>query len=115
MADDALPSLTELRARVGDLAVFVASIGRLLRRILTDRRVPRSAKLVVLGAAGYVASPIDLIPDFLPAIGLLDDLWLVRHALRYLFQRAGHDVVREHWDGTDEGFAALLYLAGISR
>lgn len=110
-----MPDLATIRARVGDVAAFVGSVARLLRGLATDPRVPRSAKLVALAGTGYVLSPIDVVPDFLPVIGLFDDLWIVSRSLRYLVQKAGHDVVREHWDGTDDGFAALLFIAGVSR
>lgn len=110
-----MPDLADVRARVGDVAAFVGSVARLLRGLATDPRVPRSAKLVALAGAGYVLSPIDVVPDFLPMIGLFDDLWIVSHSLRYLVQQAGHDVVREHWDGSDDGFATLLFLTGVSR
>ncbi len=112
---DGMPDLADLRARVGDVAGFVGSVARLLRGLATDPRVPRSAKLVAVAGAGYALSPIDVVPDFLPMIGLLDDLWIVTHSLRYLLQKAGHDVVREHWDGTDDGFAALLFITGLSQ
>ena len=112
---DGVPSLSDLRARVGDVGAFVGSVARLLRGLATDPRVPLSAKLVAVAATGYALSPIDLVPDFLPMIGVLDDLWIVSRALRHLVERAGQDVVREHWDGTEEGFATLLSVAGMSR
>jgi uncharacterized membrane protein YkvA (DUF1232 family) len=112
-SDDA-STFAELRSRVGDVARFVASVARLLRGVATDPRVPRSAKVVAVVAAAYVVSPVDLIPDVLPVIGQLDDVWIISRALRHLLRTAGHDVVREHWDGTDEGFAALLFVAGVS-
>lgn len=110
-----MPSLAELRARVGDVGAFVGSVARLMRGMATDPRVPLSAKLVALAGTAYAVSPIDLVPDFLPAVGLLDDLWIVSRSLRHLVQRAGLDVVREHWDGTEEGFDVLLLAAGTSR
>lgn len=112
---DGMPSLADIAGRVGDLAAFIGSVGRLLRGVLADPRVPRTAKVVAVAGAGYAVSPIDLVPDFLPAIGLMDDLWVASRSLRYLVRRAGHDVVREHWDGTDEGFQALLFIAGVSE
>lgn len=111
-ADDEITSLGDLRAGVGDLAGFVADVGRLLTGLLRDPRVPRSAKVVALGAAGYVLSPLDVIPDVLPGIGFADDLWLLRRALRLLLRRAGVEVVRDHWHGTEEGFSTLLAVAG---
>lgn len=114
-AQDGMPGLADLTGRVGDLAAFVGSVARLLRAVAGDPRVPRSAKAVALAGTAYAVSPIDLVPDVLPMIGLFDDVWIATRSLRYLVRKAGHDVVREHWDGTDEGFAALLFLAGVSR
>jgi uncharacterized membrane protein YkvA (DUF1232 family) len=67
------------------------------------------------GAAAYVVSPIDPIPDFIPVIGWLDDLIVATYAVRYLFRHAGYDVLRDLWLGDDGGFAILLFLAGVER
>lgn len=114
-ADDGITSLADLRAQIGDLAGFAADVGRLLTGLLRDPRVPRSAKAVALGAAGYVMSPLDLVPDVLPGIGFADDLWILRRALRFLLRRAGVEVVRDHWHGTEDGFRTLLTIAGTGR
>ena len=56
----------------------------------------------------YLASPIDLIPDFLPGIGQLDDAVLVAVALRYVVLHAGRDVVEELWPGSADGLRIVL-------
>lgn len=98
-----------------ELARFLADAGRLLWRVARDPRVPWPAKLVAGGALAYVVSPIDVIPDVIPVLGQMDDLFLLVRALRYLAGEAGYDVLHEHWAGSEDGFALLLVMAGIQR
>jgi uncharacterized membrane protein YkvA (DUF1232 family) len=67
---------------------------------------------VVLGA--YLASPIDLIPDFLPGIGQLDDLVIVAFALDQMLNRVPEEVVRSHWDGDDDVLQIVREILDIS-
>ncbi len=99
------------RRRAAEVARFLPDCAVLLRRLLRDRRVPRRARLALWLLVPYLASPIDLIPDFLPVIGQLDDAVLVALALRHVVRAAGEDVVRDCWPGTDSGLAAVLRLA----
>jgi uncharacterized membrane protein YkvA (DUF1232 family) len=98
-----------------ELAVFLPDVAKLLWRIVRDPRVSRRAKAIAAGAVVYVASPIDLVPDQIPVLGQLDDVWVVTRALRYLVTSTGYDLVRELWPGSDDGFALLLVVAGIDR
>jgi uncharacterized membrane protein YkvA (DUF1232 family) len=98
-----------------ELVRFLPDLARLLGRVAKDRRVPWHAKAVAAGAVAYVASPVDLIPDVFGKVGQMDDLYIVTKALRYLFNSAGYDLVREHWSGSDDGFTLLLVVAGIER
>ena len=98
-----------------ELARFVADAGRLLWRVARDPRVPWAAKVVAGGALAYVASPIDLIPDIIPGVGQLDDLFLLVRALRYLATAAGYDVLHDLWPGSEDGFGLLLVVAGIDH
>src|SRR5690606_3855942 len=100
---------------VVELARFVGDVGRLLWRLARDPRVPWPAKVVAGGAMAYVVSPIDLIPDFVPGVGKLDDLVIATRSLRYLASEAGYDLLHELWPGSEDGFALLLVLAGIRR
>lgn len=72
---------------------------KLLYRLFKDGRVPATEKAFLIGAIVYVISPIDLIPDVIPFIGEVDDLYLVSLTLLRLFNRTPPDVIREHWDG----------------
>ena len=86
---------------------------RLLRRIAADRTVPRGVRARIYALLVYLASPIDLIPDFLPVVGYVDDAVIVVATLRSVTRRAGGDTIRRHWVGTDEGLAALSRIAGL--
>jgi uncharacterized membrane protein YkvA (DUF1232 family) len=95
------------------LLAFLPDVLRLLVAVARDPRVPRSAKAVAAAAVAYVASPIDLVPDVIPVLGQLDDLWVLRRALRHLAGAAGYDVLLDLWPGSDDGFAVLLVAAGV--
>jgi uncharacterized membrane protein YkvA (DUF1232 family) len=82
-----------------DLAAFLPSCVTLLRRLRGDPRVPRRAKLAIAIAAVYVVLPFDVIPDFLPVIGVLDDVVIVALALRYAGRRVPRAVITEAWPG----------------
>jgi hypothetical protein len=66
------------------------------------------------GCCRHLATPIDLIPDFIPVLGYADDAVVVTAVLRSVVRRAGIDAVRAHWPGTDDGFAALCRLTGLN-
>ena len=83
----------------------------LFKRLLRDPRVPRRAKAALAFAVPYLASPIDLIPDFIPVLGQLDDALLVIAVLGYVARCAGRDLVAELWPGSDAGLRVVLKLA----
>ena len=91
-----------------DLAAFLPSCITMLRRLRKDPRVPRRAKLAIAVAAVWVISPIDLIPDFLPVIGALDDIVVVALALRYAGRRVPREVLLEAWPGNPSLMNRLL-------
>jgi len=93
------------RRRSGAKRTLMATIGRipaylrLLGGLLRDPRVSRVDKALVVGAIAYVVMPIDVIPDFIPFLGQLDDVYVLIFALHRLVKRAGIDVVEDHWEG----------------
>jgi uncharacterized membrane protein YkvA (DUF1232 family) len=103
------------RTAARELATLVPNLARLFRALLTDARVPRGSKLLLLGAAVWIASPIDLIPEFIPVLGPLDDAVVAALALRHVLRRAGPEVVAEHWPGNPATLDRILRLAGASR
>ena len=91
-----------------DLAAFLPDCVTLVRRLARDPRVPRRAKLAVALAGLWVVSPIDLIPEFLPVIGPLDDVVVVALALRYAARRVPRDVLLAAWPGEPRLLERLL-------
>ena len=87
---------------------------RLLRRLAGDRGLPRGVRVRLTLLLVYLAIPIDLIPDFIPVLGYADDAIIVTAVLRSVVRRAGLDAVHAHWPGTDDGFAAVCRLTGIT-
>jgi uncharacterized membrane protein YkvA (DUF1232 family) len=83
-----------------DLVGFLPDCVTTAKRLRRDPRVPRRAKVAVGFAALWVLSPIDLIPEFLPIIGPLDDLVVVALALRYAARTIPRDVLRDAWPGS---------------
>jgi uncharacterized membrane protein YkvA (DUF1232 family) len=80
---------------VADLPRFL----RLLWGLISDPRVAMLDKLLVAGAIAYIVTPVDLIPDFIPFLGEVDDVYLLVMALRRLLQNAGRSVLLSHWTG----------------
>jgi len=91
-----------------DLAAFLPNCVTLVRRLRRDPRVPRRAKVAVVLAGLWVASPIDLIPEFLPVIGPLDDVVVVALALRYAGRRVPRAVLVDAWPGDPNLLDLLL-------
>ena len=91
-----------------DLAGFLAACVTLARRLRADPRVPWQAKAAVVVAGLWVLSPIDLLPEFLPVIGPLDDVVVVALALRYAARRVPREVLMEAWPGDPRLLERLL-------
>ena len=96
--------------RARRIAAFVPDCVVLLRRLLGDERVPRRAKVALGLLVPYLLMPFDLIPDFIPVLGQLDDALLVAAAVAYVVRVAGADVVRELWPGSEDGLRTILRL-----
>ena len=104
-----------LFGRVGaarELLGLVPNLLLLFKDLVRDERVPRGAKVWLGVAAVWLASPIDLIPEFVPVLGPLDDAIVAAAVLRHLVRRAGSDVVYEHWRGDPATIARVLRLFG---
>lgn len=89
---------------------YIAELPRfltLLWGLLTDARVAALDKLLVAGAIAYILMPADLIPDFVPFLGEVDDLYLLMLALRRLLQNAGRSVLLSHWTGDPEALRRI--------
>jgi uncharacterized membrane protein YkvA (DUF1232 family) len=84
----------------------------LCTRLVRDPRVSRRHKLLLGALVLYLSMPFDLIPDFIPVVGALDDAILVAIVLRTLFRSAGPELVREHWPGPPQSLGLMVRLAG---
>jgi uncharacterized membrane protein YkvA (DUF1232 family) len=100
------------RRAASALARFIPDCIVLFRRILVDARVSRPHKLLVGLLIAYLAMPFDVVPDFIPVAGQLDDAILVALALRTVLRASGAELVREHSPGPEQSLAFVLKLAG---
>jgi len=96
------------RAAVAALIARIPSFVRLLFRLMRDRRVSFLDKALVVATIVYVIVPVDMLPDFLGFMGLVDDLYLLALVFDRLLIRAGPEIVHEHWDGDPETLRLLV-------
>lgn len=87
---------------------------RLLGGLITDNRVSMTDKLLVAGAVAYIVMPIDLIPDFIPFFGEIDDVYILILALQRLISNAGRGVLLEHWTGEPSDLADINLKGAIA-
>jgi uncharacterized membrane protein YkvA (DUF1232 family) len=99
---------TDARAVAG----FIPDCVRLIKRLATAPETSRAQRFALLALVGYLALPIDLIPDFIPVAGVLDDAILVALALRWLIRGRGEAAIREAWPGPESSLRVILGLAG---
>ena len=103
------------RPSLRDVARFIPDCIVLVRRLLSDPRVPRRHKLLLGALVGYLALPFDLVPDFIPVAGHVDDALVIVLALRVVLRGSGSALLREHWRGPESSFALVLRFAGAPR
>lgn len=99
---------------VRGVARFIPDCIVLLRRLLADPRVHRRHKLLLGALIGYLAFPFDLVPDFIPVAGHIDDAVIVALALRAVLRGTGTDLLREQWPGPESSLAVVLRLVGAT-
>jgi uncharacterized membrane protein YkvA (DUF1232 family) len=95
------------------LAGFIPDCMVLVSRLARDRRISLPRRVALWLVLGYLAFPIDLVPDFLPGIGQLDDAVLLGVALRLLVRGGGGEMVREAWPGPPASLTLVLRAAGL--
>jgi uncharacterized membrane protein YkvA (DUF1232 family) len=101
-------SVTEVVRLVPDLA-------RLLARVSRDRTIPLHVRVRIFIAIAYNAQPLNLIPDFVPVIGLVDNVAIILWAVRSTVRHAGPEAITRHWPGTTDGLATLFRLARLDQ
>lgn len=87
------------KKKLRELLLFIPNLMKLLYDLLKDPRVSRADKAILAGVIMYVIVPIDVIPDFVPFVGMVDDSYLVAISLLRLLNRADKQVVLDHWKG----------------
>src|SRR6266446_3885862 len=106
-------SSLQTRRRMKNLLLFIPNLLLLCARLMTDPRVPGKERALVAGAILYAIIPFDLIPDMIPFVGQIDDVYLIALTLLRLMERTDPKIVREHWAGGGDvvelvGAAAML-------
>ena len=99
-------------ASIGELVRIVPDLLRLVRRLIGDRTTPIGVRVALLGLLAWLVNPIDLIPEFIPILGPLDDVVVAILVLRYVRRKLGLEELRRRWPGTPEGFALLSGIIG---
>jgi uncharacterized membrane protein YkvA (DUF1232 family) len=94
-----------------EVAAFVPDCVVLFERLLRDRRVARRPKIALALLLLYLVTPFDLVPDFIPVAGQLDDAILVAAVLAYVARSTGRELIEELWPGSERGLRVVLALA----
>jgi len=100
-------------ALLREAARLLPDLLRLIARLARDHSLPRGVRVRLWLLLGYLALPIDLIPDVIPVIGYADDAIVAAVALRSVVRRAGAEALERHWTGTEEGLKVVRRLAGL--
>lgn len=100
------------RSDASALARFIPDCLVLFKRLLADPRIPRRHKALLVVALGYLALPFDLVPDFIPVAGQLDDAVLVALVLRTVLRSAEPGLLAHHWPGPPQSLAILQRATG---
>jgi uncharacterized membrane protein YkvA (DUF1232 family) len=98
---------------VRDAMRLLPDLLRLLKRLASDPTMPRGIRVRLALLLGYLALPIDLIPDFVPVLGYADDAIIVAFVLRSVARRAGPQALAKHWPGTPEGLVAVRRMCRL--
>ena len=96
-----------------DAVRLVPDLLRLLKRLAGDRTLPRGARMRLWLLLGYLAMPVDLVPDFVPVLGYADDVVVLAIVLRSVVRAAGPESLERHWPGTPEGLRVVRTLCGL--
>ncbi|MDX2343383.1 MAG: YkvA family protein [Acidimicrobiia bacterium] len=107
---DPLPMRTRQEI-LKEAVLLVPNLGKLMYRLLRDKRVPRNRRLAMTLVGAYVVSPIDLIPDFVPVLGSVDDLLVLAFAVDYLLAASPPEVIEDYWDGSQDGLELVRGIA----
>lgn len=99
--------------KLGDALRLLPDLLRFLGRLMADGALPRWPRIMLALLLGYLASPIDLVPDFIPAIGYADDVLVVALVLRLIVRSCGRAALDRNWRGSEAGMRLIEQLAGL--
>jgi uncharacterized membrane protein YkvA (DUF1232 family) len=98
--------------RLRELLVLVPDLLRLVRDLIADRSTPFAVRVALVGLLAWLVSPIDLIPEFVPVLGPLDDVVVAVLVLRFVRRRLGDAELRRRWRGTPQGYDLVSRIIG---
>src|SRR5438067_8686308 len=104
----------KLKSRMKNLLMFLPNMIALCARLMVDKRVPRTERALLAAAVIYAIIPFDFIPDMIPFVGQVDDIFLIALTLLRLIDRTNDSVVREHWRGGGDVVALAESVATIA-
>ena len=107
-------SRLELKSRMKNLLLFLPNMIILCAKLMVDKRVPRTERALFAGALIYAIIPFDFIPDMIPFVGQIDDLFLISMTILRLIDRTDDLVVREHWRGGGDIVALAESVATVA-
>ena len=98
--------------RLRELVRVVPDVVRLVRDLIREPSTPPAVRIILVGLLGWFVSPIDLIPEFVPVLGPLDDIVVAVLVLRWVRRQLGEDELKARWRGTDDGFRLFASVLG---
>jgi uncharacterized membrane protein YkvA (DUF1232 family) len=98
-----------------DIAMLVPSLARLLARLARDRTLPLRVRARIYVAIAYNIQPINFIPDFVPVVGMVDNVLVILWALRGTVRASGREAIVRNWPGTPEGLATFFRLVRLEE
>lgn len=107
-------SKIESKGRMKSLLMFLPNMFTLLGRLIKDSRVPLTEKALFAGAIVYVIMPLDFIPDVIPFVGQIDDVYLVALTFLRLINRTDESIIREHWSGSGDIVSLANSVASLA-
>ena len=109
-----LNARTNVDGQVREYLLLLPDLFALITRLIADPRIDASLKVQLIAVSAYVISPIDLVPDFLLPVGLIDDIVAIAFVLSRvvrIMEEAGEDILREHWEGEGDVLAQIKSVA----
>lgn len=108
------PAKIHLKSRIKNLLLFLPNLLLLLGRLIKDPRVPKTEKALLLAAIVYAIAPLDFLPDFVPFIGQIDDIYLIALTVLRLINNTEEEIVRQHWSGGGDIVALADAIANLA-